>query len=173
MLAAVAENKQNTKLPQENDLLKSRARVIKCYRKRAPGGGRQFNVPLIRKALYEWFTSIRYAIDWKQLVAENRSRGKKHLARFPRSIFKLKVNEMLQEYVGSCLLVGAPVKVFKPDAWWFKRWEDAHGLSLRCANRKFKVPRTVPKERLELGWVNIIIQVAVLHFTSVLIRSCD
>ena len=32
---------------------------------------------LVRIALYEWFSSVRYAIGWKQMIAENRSRGTK------------------------------------------------------------------------------------------------
>ena len=96
LLAAEAEEKQSKRVSSEKDLLRSRSRVITSFRKRARGAGKQFTVPLVRKALYEWFSSIRYAIDWKALVAENRSRGKKHLARFSRSILRLKANEMLQ-----------------------------------------------------------------------------
>ena len=56
-------------------LLKSRALQANSRRQRAPGAGRAFAAPMVREALYEWWSSIRYAIDWKQLVAENRSRG--------------------------------------------------------------------------------------------------
>ena len=64
---------------------KSRARKPAHLRQRDFGGGRRHKAILIRQELYEWFTSIRYAIDWKQLITDRRSRGKKHLARFPRS----------------------------------------------------------------------------------------
>ena len=98
---------------------------------------------------------MRYAIDWKQLIAENRSRGKKHLVRFPRSVLKLQVNILLQNLAHASLLNGRPVESFKPDSWWFKRWEEEYGLSMRVANRKFKVPRKVQKERLDIFWVNL------------------
>jgi hypothetical protein len=48
-----------------------------------------------------------------------------------------------------------PVISFKPDSWWFKRWEEEHGLSMRKANRKYQVPRAVLKRRLEIFWVNL------------------
>ena len=92
---------------------------------------------MVREALYEWFTSMRYAIDWKKLRAELRSRGlKKNLARFPRSILVYKVYELLQDYAHSCLVSGVKVEGFKPSYWWFKRWEEEYGLSMRHANRK-------------------------------------
>ena len=141
--------------PSERSLLKSRAPKQHAVRKRDAGAGRPFAAPLVRQALYEWFASIRYAIDWKQLIAENRSRGKKHLARFPRSLLKLKVQELLREHAYACLLNGQPVRSFQSNSWWFKRWEEEYGLSMRCANRKYKVPRWVLKERLELFWVNL------------------
>jgi len=57
-------------------LLKSRAPVKTELRQRAVGAGRPYRVPLVRQALYEWWSSIRYAIDWKALVHSRRSHGK-------------------------------------------------------------------------------------------------
>ena len=56
--------------------LKSRAPVKSWQRQRAPGGGRPFKAPLLRQALYEWWSGIRYAIDWGALITSRRSRGK-------------------------------------------------------------------------------------------------
>ena len=137
-------------------LLRSRAAECSSRRKRAHGGGRRFAAPMVRQALYEWWSSIRYAIDWKQLVADNRSRGlKKNLARFPRSTLVLKVHQLLQEHAHACLLNGHRVVSFRPDYWWFKRWEEEFGLSMRQANRKYEVPRAVRKQRMELFWVTL------------------
>ena len=73
-------------------LLKSRAKKSGWDRKRAPGGGRQCQAIQVRQELYEWWTSIRYAVDWKEVIKENKSRGlKKNLARFPRSLVKIKL----------------------------------------------------------------------------------
>ena len=111
---------------------------------------------MIRQELYEWFMSIRYAIDWQKLKSDLRSRGlKRNLARFPRSILVFKVYQLLQDYAQSCLLNGVKVQGFKPHDWWFRRWEEEYGLSMRHANRKFQVPRWLLKERLELFWVSL------------------
>ena len=44
---------------------------------------------------------------------------------------------------------------FKPDSWWFRRWEAEYGLSAKKANRKYQVPRSVQKERMELFWTSL------------------
>ena len=154
--------------------LKSRAPVAMTARQRAPGGGAHVKAGLVREALYEWFTGMRYAIDWKQLLAENRSRGKKHLARFPRAVLKLKVQQFLQDYAYSCLLNGVPSTCVKPDSWWFKRWEEEHGLSMRMANRKYAVPRAVIKERLEIFWVVLfrirLLILLVFHYDALILN---
>ena len=77
------------------------------------------------------------------------------MARFPHSIMVLKVRQILQDHAHACLLTGVPASGFKPDYWWFKRWEEEYGLSMRRANRKCVVPRHVQKERLEMGWVSL------------------
>jgi len=136
-------------------MLRSRAPAAPHARKNFHGQGRHFLVPCIRHALYEWFTGIRYAIDWKQMIAENRSRGKKIVARIPRSFLRLKVRQLLQDYAYSCLLNGVPSVTVKLDHWWFKRWEEEYGLSMRLANRKYSVPRAVVKERMEIFWVTL------------------
>lgn len=152
----VAESGQATSHHAEKSLLRSRAPKQIGARQRAPGGGPKFAAPLIRQALFEWWSSIRHAIDWKQLIAENRSRGrKKALARFPRSVLLLKLNQLLEEHAHACLLNGKPVQSFTPNSHWWRRWEDEYGLSMRAANRKYQVPRHVLKERLEIFWVNL------------------
>ena len=127
-------------------------------RKRRPGAGRPFANPLVRQQLYQWWCSIRYAIDWQQLIAENRGRKgtrKKNLARFPRSILLVKVWQLQTEYAHASLLSGVKVRCFQPNYWWLSRWQEEYGLSLRKANRKYAVPRAVQKERLELFWVSL------------------
>ena len=116
-------------------LLKSRAPKRACCTERSVGGGRRFKPPWIRQELNEWWSSSRYAIDWKQVVHENRSRGlKKNQARFPRSIVKYKVYQQLQEHAAASILNGQPVQTFRPSCWWFRRWEEEYGLSMRLAN---------------------------------------
>jgi hypothetical protein len=151
-LAAVAEQ-ASTIVPKERCGLKSRAPRADFQRRNNIGQGRRFKAHPIRQELYEWWTGLRHAIDWKQLIAENRSRGAKHLARFPRSLLKLKLQQFCQEYTYACLLNGAPVVTVTIDSHWFRRWEDDYGLSMRMANRKYAVPRAVQKERMEIMWV--------------------
>ena len=96
-------------------LLRSRKHVADALRKRREGGGRHCVHPLVRQELYHWWCSIRYAIDWRQLIAENRSRGgtrKKNLARFPRSILLVKVWQLQTEYAHASLLSGVKVCCF-------------------------------------------------------------
>ena len=147
------ETAQPFKLRSEQCMLKSRALVKSCQRLRDHGAGTKYKAPLVRQALYEWWSGIRYAIDWDQLIADRRSRGKKHLARFPRSVLRLKVYQFLEDLAYACLLNGTRVQTLKPDSWWFRRWEASYGLSMRKANRKYQVPRRVLKERLEIFWV--------------------
>ena len=154
-LIAADASDTSKQLSNPKNFLKSRAPIPAHARQRASGVGRHPKAHLVREALYEWWYGIRYAIDWKQLIAENRSRGKKHLARFPQSILRLKVQQLLQDYTYACLLNGVPVASFKADVWWFKRWETDYGLSMRMANRKYAVPRHVVKERMEIFWVSL------------------
>ena len=146
-----AEAEQVLREPRSQ--LKSRAPVSCALRRRAPGAGAHFKAQCVREALYEWFSGIRYAIDWQQVIAENRSRGKKHLARFPRALLRLKLQQLIQDYTYACLLNGRPVNSFRTDSHWFKRWEEDYGLSMRSANRKYAVSRGVVKERMEISWV--------------------
>ena len=139
-------------------LLRSRKHVSDSLRKRRAGAGRRFANPLVRQELYHWWCSIRYAIDWTQLIAENRSRGgtrKKNLARFPRSILLFKVWQLETDYAHASLLSGVQIRCFQPDYWWLARWQEDYGLSMRKANRKYSVPRAVQKERMELFWVSL------------------
>ena len=110
---------------------------------------------MIRRALYEWWSSIRYAIDWKQLVGNRRSRGKKHLARFPRPILRIKIYQFLSDHAAACILNGHLVVSINPDSWWFRRFEEECGLSMRCANRECAVPKHVQKERMEIFWITL------------------
>ena len=135
VLAATKD--QPLKGTKDKTALRSRAPVTDCERKKAPGQGRHHKLPLVRQVLYEWWTSMRYAIDWKQLVANRRSQGKKNLARFPRSILHVKVHELLEDHAYACLLNGVSVQKVDPNSWWFKRWEESYGLCMRKANRKY------------------------------------
>ncbi len=117
--------------------------------------GRPLHVPWLREALYEWFTAARYSIDWKEVRASLRSGGgKKCIARFTRHLVRQKARQLLQDYCYQSLLQGKHAVGVHLTARWFTEWEQDHGLSMRKANRKYKVPKAVMEERLEIGWCN-------------------
>ena len=152
-VAAVAEQ-ASIAIPKERTYLRSRAPLSEFSRRNAIGQGAPFKAHPIRQELYEWWTGLRYGINWTELIAENRRQGKKkHLARFPRSLVRLKLDQIVQDYTHACLLTGAPVVCFRADSHWFRRWEEDYGLCMRKANRKYAVPRAVQKERMEIMWV--------------------
>ena len=143
---------------------------------RASGGGPKYKAPCVRQARYEWFVGVRYAIDWTKTVSENRSRGRKHLDRFPRSLIIAKAHQLLQEHSYACLLHGVPAVGVTVDSHWLKRFEEEWGLSMRLANRKYQVPRIVVKVRMEIEWVNLfrVRYLIVLVFGyDPLILNCD
>ena len=152
-----------TKDVHEKSLLKSRKKKTGSQRKRTEGAGRKFEAPLVRRQLYEWWSGLRHAIDWRTLIADRRSRGKKHLARFPRSLVLLKVQSLLQDHAYASLMSGTQVKSFIPDGWWLNRWQEEYGLSFKKANRKYEVPKWMQKERLEVFWVTLFTLRLVIH----------
>ena len=117
--------------------------------------GRPVNCPLIREQLFEWWQGMRYAVDWKALEGQNRSRGRKCLTRFPRGVLKAKVLELMQEYCADCLVNGIKVTTFKPTHRWLDCWQADYGVSFRKPNRKYKVPKDVLLERMRLWWVSV------------------
>jgi len=156
--AAVADdtNPHAHDMVQEDTRRGAQSKIIKLpIRKRASGGGRKVQAPLVRKALYEWWAGLRYAINWDAHISGRRSRERKCLARFPRSVLRTKCHQLLEDHAYACLLNGQKVETFITDAKWFRHWQDEHGLSMRMANRKYQVPRVVLKERLEIFWVNL------------------
>ena len=92
---------------------------------RAPGAGRRPSAPFLRRALYEWWSGIRYAEAIYR--KSQQSRKKKDLVSSPRSVLRLKVNQLLEHLAYACLLNGSPVQSIQPDAWWFNRWEEDYG----------------------------------------------
>ena len=106
--------------------------------------------------MYEWFVTMRYSIDWKACEKALRSSGKmKCMGRFTRALLRQKVNQLLHDYCHQCLLRGVKPRTFQPTPGWFDTWEADHGLSMRKPNRKFKVPKHVMGQRLDIGWCNV------------------
>ena len=125
-------------------------------RRNVSGQGRPHACPWVRQELYEWFVTMRYSIEWKACEKSLRSSGKKKcMGRFTRALLRQKVNQILHDYCHQCLLRGVKPTTFQPTATWFDTWEADYGLSMRKPNRKYKVPKDVMEERLEIGWCNV------------------
>ena len=82
------------------------------------------------------------------------SGGRKCLARFTRQLLHQKARQLLSDYCEQCLLLGKAAIGVKLTARWFRLWEADYGLCMRKANRKYKVPKAVMAERLDIGWCN-------------------
>ena len=96
----------------------------------------------VREALYQWFVSIRYSVDWKACEGKASSSGQpKCLARFTRGLLRLKIKQLMIDYCSQCLVKGIRPTTFQPTAAWFSRWQREYGLSMRKPNRKYKVPK--------------------------------
>ena len=127
-----------------------------CWkRKRREGGGAKHKAAIVRQTLYEWWAGLRYAVDWQKHAANRSARKKKVMGRFPRSVLRAKLTQLLTDYAYAALLNGEKVDTFLPDARWFRHWQDEYGLSMRKANRRYQVPKNVLMERLEIFWLNL------------------
>ena len=119
-------------------------------------GTGSFRCAWVRDALYQWFVSIRYSVDWNSCEGKARSSGQpKCLARFTRGLLRQKLKQLMIDYCSQCLVRGKRPTTFQPTARWFSGWQRAYGLSMRRPNRKYKVPKAVMAERLEIGWINV------------------
>ena len=100
---------------------------------------------------------MRYSIDWKACEKSlPRSGGRnKCMGRFTRTLLRHKVHQLLHDYCHQCLLKGIRPQVFTPTSRWFDTWQCDYGVSLRRPNRKYKVPKHVMAQRLEIGWCNV------------------
>ena len=138
-----------------------RASVISKFRKRRLGlQGRPVRAPIVRQGLFEWFVSMRYAVNWRKPSAAVALRNggepqKKCVARFPRVLLVAKCKQLLADYAYLCLMQGIAVKLFDPTDEWFKCWENEFGLSMRNPNRQYKVGGEILWERLEIYWLNL------------------
>lgn len=138
--------------------LKAKLPMVR-YHKRQRGYGEQGilkKMPWVRQELFEWFVGMRYQIDWKALERTRRSSGeRKCVGRFPRSMVRQKLNDLIQEYCAQCLLQGYRPKVSRVRSRWFDQWEAEHGLCMRQPNRRYKLPKRILEERLSIWWITL------------------
>ena len=113
-------------------------------------------MPIVRQALYDWFISLRYAIDWREHDRQMKAQEqKKCVGRFPVSLLKQKYAQFVEDYCVDNLIAGQRPRVPKFTWKWLMRWMNEFGLSLRKPNRRYKVPKRIIEERLEIWWINL------------------
>ena len=140
----------------EHSMRASKPTVWHKRRRRLGGQGRPHLCPAVRDALYEWYISMRFSIDWRTYNASCRRLGKyKCMGRFPRSLIKRKLEQLLSDCASDALLSGARMQMFKINSRWFDIWQNEYGLSMKMPTRKYKVPLDVLEERCEIGWLNV------------------
>ena len=99
---------------------------------------------------------MRYAIDWREYDRQMRAQGKKKcVGRFPIPLLKLKFNQLVGDYCVNSLIAGQQPRVPLFRWEWLNRWMNEFGLSLRKANRRYKLPKRILEERLEIYWINL------------------
>ena len=82
----------------------------------------------VRDALYQWFASIRYSVDWKACEGKSRSSGQnKCLARFTRGLLRQKLKQLMIDDGSQCLVRGQKATTFQPTARWFSGWQREYG----------------------------------------------
>ena len=115
-------------------------------RQRGHGGGRLHACPFVRRQLFDWWADMRLSIDYSKIGP-----------RFPVKLVKAKWMELLADYAAECIKEGQPVEIPQViTASMVRSWEDEYNLSLRRPNRRYKVPRPVLAERLEIWWTNLL-----------------
>ena len=120
------------------------------------GQGRPVSCPWPRQTLYEWFAAARYAVDWKRAQQGfSRPGSRKCMARFARAMVRQKAKQLLQDYCHESLMWGLQLRTVDLSGRWFENWESEYGLSMRKPSRKYKVPKAVMAERLEVGWCSV------------------
>ena len=55
-------------------------------------------MPMIRDALFEWWVGVRFAVDWRELRNQSARRGRGCACRFPKSVIRWKVQQLVVEY---------------------------------------------------------------------------
>lgn len=127
-------------------------------RRRARGNqGRPNKAPWLEAALYEWWSHMRYSVDWKAVakrtaVAEERP---KMLARFSQSLLVTKAKQLVADYCVETMKRGGKPMVPQLRPRWWVKWRRSYGLSMKKPNRKYKVPKWLLQSRFETMILNV------------------
>ena len=86
---------------------------------------------------------IRHSVDCKIMV------------RFPKNVLLVKAKMMQEECVASCLRNGSTPEAVEVSSRWLNDMLREYRISDLKPNRKFKVPRWVLLERMEIWWLSV------------------
>jgi len=108
----------------------------------------------VREMLMAWFSVIRHRVDIKLMV------------QIPKQVLLVKAQMLQEEYYASCLRNRVTPEVVDVNARWLNRLLLRYRIVDRKPNRKFKVPRWVLAERLEIFWIDVhsLMKLIYLHF---------
>ena len=112
---------------------------------------------MIRDALFEWWVSVRFAIAWTALKSQSARRGRGCACRFPRSVIRWKVQQLVVEYEAAHVLHSEQKlkKMINTDSHWFRLFVGEYGVSFRHANRRYEVAKHVQHRRMVLFWTSL------------------
>ena len=125
-------------------------------RRRSGGAGARKKCPWLSSALYEWWSHMRYNVDWKKVNAGvPKEKGHRNIARYTQALLVTKAKDLVTSYCSHALVRGIRpvVPTLKPR--WFKEWRKEYGLSLRKPNRKYKVPKELLASRFQTMILNV------------------
>ena len=110
-------------------------------RRRARGGGRHRTCGVLREMLATWYSMVRHSVDVKIMC------------RFPKKVLLVKASMLQQDYYTSCLKNNVDPERVQVNGVWLNSFLAEYRLTSRRPNRKFKVPRAVLAERLNIFWI--------------------
>ena len=119
--------------------------------------GKKHHCEWLRVELYEWWAHKRYSVDWDaiRLGIGHKADAPRRIARYTCSMIKAQAEHFLTMYCAEQLKHGVRPQVPRLRSDWFARWRREYGLCMRLPNRKYKTPRWLVANRLDVGWLNI------------------
>ena len=102
--------------------------------------GRPMWAPMLRETLFDWFLSVRASVK----------------ARLPAKLVLNKAKMIATEMLAEMRRINEFVRLPILDKNWLHRWKKEYGISLRKPTKRYKVNRTVLRDRLRAMWLTNI-----------------
>ena len=142
-------------LARAPDVARQVGTIKNAMRRRAPFR-KEKKCEWLRQELYEWWAGTRFSVDWDAIRrGVDHTKVHKRIARYTASMLKAQAEHFVAMYCAEQLKRGAKPKVPRLRSDWFADWRREYGLSMRLPNRKYKAPKWLVGQRLEVGWLNM------------------